>query len=74
MSFRLSENATVTIQVKRGNRTVKTVTKQFAAGERAVSLRSSKLRKGRRYKIEVRARDASGNVSTLASKTVRVGR
>ena len=74
VSFRLSENATVTIQVKRGNRTVKTVTKQFAAGERAVSLRSSKLRKGRRYKIEVRARDASGNVSTLASKTVRVGR
>ena len=74
VSFRLSENATVTIRVKRGSRTVKTVTKQLAAGERAVSVRSAKLRKGRRYKIEVRARDASGNVSTLASKTVRIRR
>ena len=71
VSFRLSENATVTIRVKRGSRVVKTVTKQLAAGKRSVSVRSSKLRKGR-YKIEVRARDASGNVSTLASKSLRI--
>ena len=38
-----------------------------------VSVRSAKLKKGR-YKIEVRARDASGNVSTLASKSVRIRR
>ena len=73
VSFRLSENATVTIRVKRGSRIVKTVTKQLAAGERSVSVRSTKLKKGR-YKIEVRARDASGNVSTLASKSVRIRR
>ena len=71
VSFRLSENATVTIRVKRGSRVVKSVTKQLAAGKRTVSVRSSKLKKGR-YKIEVRARDASGNVSTLASKSFRV--
>jgi plastocyanin len=71
VSFRLSENATVTIRVKRGSRVVKAVTKQLAAGKRSVRVRSSKLRKGR-YKIEVRARDASGNVSTLASKSLRI--
>jgi hypothetical protein len=73
VSFRLSENATVTIRVKRGRKLVKAVTKQMAAGKRSVSVRSSKLRKGR-YKVEVRARDASGNVSTLASKSVRIRR
>ena len=73
VSFRLSESATVVIRVKRGSRVVKTVTKQLAAGNRSVSVRSSKLKKGR-YKVEVRARDASGNVSTLASKSLRIGR
>jgi plastocyanin len=74
VSFELSENATVTIRVKRGNRTVKIVTKQLAAGERRLAVRSAKLRKGRRYKVEVLARDASGNVSTLASKSLRIRR
>ena len=74
VTFRLSENATVTIRVKRGNRTLKTVTKQLAAGERSLAVRSAKLRKGRRYKVEVLARDASGNVSTLASKSLRIRR
>jgi plastocyanin len=74
VSFELSENATVTIRVKRGKRTVKTVTKQLAAGERRLAVRSAKLRKGRRYKVEVVARDASGNVSTLASKSLRIRR
>ena len=71
VSFRLSENSTVTIRVKRGRKVVKSVTKQLTAGERTVSVRSAKLRKGR-YKVEVRARDASGNVSTLASKSLRL--
>lgn len=71
--FRLSESATVLIRVKRGRKVVKSVTKQFAAGKRTVTVRSSKLKKGR-YKVEVRARDASGNVSTLASKSLRIKR
>ena len=74
ISFRLSENSTVTIRVRRGSRTVKTVVKQLAAGERSLSVRSAKLRKGRRYTVEVRARDASGNVSALASKSLRIRR
>jgi hypothetical protein len=72
VSFRLSENATVIIRVKRGSKVVKSVSKQLAAGKRTVSVRSAKKLKKGRYKIEVRARDASGNVSTLASKSFRV--
>ena len=72
VSFRLSESATVTIRVKRGSKLVKSVTKQLAAGKRSVSVRSAKKLKKGRYKIEVRARDASGNVSTLASKSFRI--
>jgi plastocyanin len=71
VTFRLSENATVTIRVKRGRKVVKKVTKQVPAGRRTITVRSSKLKKGR-YKIEVRARDASGNVSSLASKSLRL--
>jgi plastocyanin len=71
VTFRLSENSTVTIRVKRGRKVVKKVTKQVPAGRRTITVRSSKLRKGR-YKIEVRARDASGNVSSLASKSLRL--
>ena len=72
VSFRLSENATVTIRVRRNRKLVKSVTKQIAAGKRSVSVRSSKKLRTGRYKIEVRARDASGNVSTLASKSFRI--
>jgi plastocyanin len=72
VKFRLSESATVTIRVKRGSKLVKSVTKQLAAGNRSVSVRSAKKLKKGRYKIEVRARDASGNVSTLASKSFRI--
>jgi plastocyanin len=74
VTFRLSENATVTIRVKRGNRTVRTITKQLAAGKRSLAVRSAKLRKGRRYRVVVWARDASGNVSTPASKSLRIRR
>ena len=72
VSFRLSESSTVTIRLKRGSKLVKSVTKQLAAGKRSVSVRSAKKLKKGRYKIEVRARDASGNVSTLASKSFRI--
>jgi plastocyanin len=71
VTFTVSENATVTIRVKRGKKVVKTVKVQAVAGTRTVNLRSSKLKKGR-YTIEVAARDAAGNSSTLAKKPLRL--
>jgi plastocyanin len=71
VTFKLSENATVTIRVRRGKKVLKSVRLQARAGTRTVKVRSSKLTKGR-YTIEVRARDASGNTSTLATKSLRL--
>jgi plastocyanin len=73
VTFRLSEPSTVTIRVKRGHKVVKTVRKQVAAGTRTVTIRSKKLKKGR-YTIVVLARDAFGNRSVAASRTLRIKR
>jgi hypothetical protein len=69
--FTLSEPATVTVRVKRrGSRKVlKSARIQARAGTRTVTLRSKKLRKGR-YAVDVQARDAFGNRSTLAKKAL----
>jgi plastocyanin len=71
LTFTLSENATLTIRVKRGHRVLKTVRVQARKGTHSVRLRG--LRKGR-YTIDVRARDAVGNRSGLATKRLRVRR
>jgi plastocyanin len=73
--FKLSENATVTIVLrKRGARKIlKAVHRQVRAGMRTVTVRSSRLKKGR-YTVEVRARDAFGNRSTLARKSLTLRR
>jgi plastocyanin len=71
LTFTLSENATLTIRVKRGHRVLKTVRVQARKGTHSVRLRN--LRKGR-YTIDVRARDAAGNRSRLATKRLRVRR
>jgi plastocyanin len=71
VTFTLSENATVTIRVKSGSKLLKSVNVQARAGTRTVTVRSSKLKKGR-YTIEVRARDAFGNNSALAKKPLRI--
>ena len=73
VTFRLSENATVTIHVKRGKKVLKTARVQMRKGLHRVTLRSAKLRTGR-YTIDVSARDASGNRSKLAAKTLRLPR
>jgi plastocyanin len=73
VTFRLSEPATVTIRIKRGKKTVITKRVQAAAGKRMVTVRSRKLRKGR-YAIQVLARDAVGNRSVVAKKTLRLKR
>ena len=73
--FRLSEPATVTIRVKRrGSRKVlKSARIQARAGTRAVTLRSKRLKKGR-YVIQIRARDAFGNLSSRTTKRLTLRR
>jgi plastocyanin len=71
VTFRLSEPSTVTIRVKRGRKVVKSKRLQVAAGTRTVTVK--KLRKGR-YTIVVLARDAFGNRSVAASRTLRIKR
>ncbi len=71
--FRLSERATVTVRIKRRSRVVKAASVQAAAGTRTVTLRSKRLTKGRNT-VEIRARDAYGNRSSLATKRLLVRR
>ena len=69
--FRLSEPATVTVGIKRAGRVLKAARVQARAGTRTVTLRGTRLRKGR-YTVEIRARDAFGNRSRLAKKRLAV--
>ena len=73
--FRVSEPATVTVRVKRrGSRKVlKSRRVQVLAGTRTVTLRSKRLKKGR-YTVEILARDAYGNRSSLAKKRLTLRR
>jgi plastocyanin len=73
--FRLSEPATVTIKVKRrgSKKVLRSARVQAAAGMRSVKLRSTKLKRGR-YTVEIEARDAFGNRSSLAKKALRLRR
>ncbi len=74
--FRLAEDATVAIQVrKRGSRrAVRTVRVQANAGRRTIKVRSNLIRKGQRYVVQVNARDAMGNRFAADAETVRIGR
>jgi plastocyanin len=67
VQFKLSEPATVTVAVKRRKAVLKSKRIQAGAGVHKVTLRSKRLKKGR-YTIEIRARDAYGNRSKLATK------
>jgi plastocyanin len=73
VTFTLSENATVTVKVrKRGSKKVlRTVTLQARAGTRTVVVRSAKLRKGR-YTVALTARDAMGNTSAASTAALRL--
>jgi plastocyanin len=73
--FTLSEPATVTVRVKRrgSRKVIKSARIQAKAGTRSVTLRSKALKKGR-YTVEVQARDAFGNRSSVARKQLTLGR
>ena len=61
----------MTIRFKKGSRTLRTARLSVRAGTRSVTVRGSKLVKGR-YRVEIEARDARGNRAPVARKTVRV--
>jgi plastocyanin len=67
--FRVSETATVTLRLRGAS--TRTLRRQVKAGRRAVLVRG--LRRGR-YRIELRARDASGNRSAWRHTSVRRAR
>lgn len=71
VSFKLSESASVTLRVKRGKTTVKTVRGAFRAGGGSVTLR--RMARGT-YRVEIEARDARGNRAAVQRKTVKVTR
>jgi hypothetical protein len=73
VSFALSEPAAVTIRVKHGKSTVRTVRLSARTGTRSVTVRGSKLVRGR-YTVEIEARDVRGNKAAVQRKTVRVTR
>ena len=69
VSFSLSETANVTIRVKKGKSTLRTVRLSARPGARSLTLRA--YAKGR-YSITIEARDARGNKAAVQSKSVRV--
>jgi plastocyanin len=71
--FGLSEAATVTVRVKRAftGEVLKSARIQARAGTRTLTLRSNRLKKGR-YTVDLQARDAFGNRSSLAAKRLTV--
>jgi plastocyanin len=71
--FTLSEPAAVTIRAKHGKTTVRTVRLSARAGNRAVTIRGSKLARGS-YRFEIEARDARGNRAPVQRKNVKVTR
>ena len=73
VTFALSESATVTIRLKRGNLTKRTVRLSARAGTRSVLIRGSAIVRGR-YVVDIQARDARGNRAAVVRRTVRVTR
>jgi plastocyanin len=73
LRFRLSEPATVTIRVRKAGskRVVRTWRLAARSGRRTVMVSGRGIRKAR-YRIELQARDAAGNRSSLMRSTIRV--
>ena len=61
----------MTVRVKRGGRTVKTISRKGCAGSNQLAIGSGKLADGR-YKLVVRAKDAAGNASAAKRVALQV--
>jgi plastocyanin len=71
VTFTLSETSTVTLTVRKGERTVRTVRLQARSGTRTVRVR--RLPRGR-HTVGLQARDAAGNRSETVSSSIRIRR
>jgi len=71
--FKLSERSTVKVTVKRGSKTLKSVTSTQAAGTRTVTAKGSKVTRGK-VTVEIRATDAAGNTSAQTKRSVSIRR
>lgn len=71
--FKLSERAKVKVTVKRGSKALKSVTTTQAAGTRTVTVKGSKVTRGR-VTVEIRATDAAGNASSLTRRSASIRR
>lgn len=69
--FRLTEDARVTVRVKRGRRTIRATSVSLARGTHRLTMSGRQLVAGR-YQIEISARDNAGNRSRLTSDRVRI--
>jgi plastocyanin len=72
VSFKLSEDARVTLRLKRSGRTVKKVTKSLKDGKRAIAVKRKGLGEGS-YKATVSARDSAGNRAKAAAASFKLG-
>jgi plastocyanin len=71
--FKLSEPATVTVAIKRGAKTLKSVRTRSAAGTRTVTVKGSKVTRGR-VTVELSAVDAAGNRSSVTRRSLSIKR
>jgi plastocyanin len=73
VTFKLSEPATVTLRFKKraSSKLVRTERLQGRAGTRTVTVKSARLKAGR-YTVELQARDATGNSSSLLRSNLRI--
>jgi plastocyanin len=70
VSFRLSERARVSVRFRRGGRVVKSKRRTYGAGRGRMTVRDRRM--DGRYRVEVVARDLSGNRSRVKRASVRV--
>jgi plastocyanin len=68
--FRLSERAQVIVRLRRGGVVVRTARKMFGKGARTFTVRHRRL--DGRYRVEVLARDLSGNRSSIELARLRI--
>lgn len=66
----LSETAKVTVRLRRGTRTARTITRTLTAGRHRIRIRKAGLRRGR-YRLLVVAVDAAGNRSPTVKLSLR---
>jgi hypothetical protein len=71
--YRLSESAKVTVRIKKGRRTVKTIKAKGRAGKNRIAINRRKLASGR-YTLVVTAQDAAANKSAAKRIGMRVSR